>query len=300
MFQKILIPLDGSERAQAVLTHLSGFFTARAPEITVLGVVDGPNAPTIKEQALLESARERAQDYLETVVTRLADLGLSARLAVRIGRPAQTVVSEAETGGFDLIALASHGYAGLDRMFYGSTAEQVARHSLVPVLLVKSYQPEDDPANPYRPLAARPLTFDDLLVPLDGSKHAEWALPVATALAQEHSSRIHLVRVVPIVPRSSFFVPPTASEYDVDPEKAYLDELATRIRLTGIDVRCTVGQGAPVDFVRSYLRETPVDMVVMSTHGRSGWRRWVLGSVAEGLLRAVHTPILLRRLEEEN
>lgn len=299
MFDRILVPLDGSERAEAILTHIAPFLRAADAELVVLAVVEGADAQRKPDIALLDAARERAERYVESVRERLAEAGLRATSSIRPGRPATQILAAAEEVEADLIALASHGYGGLERLFYGSTAERVLRASDVPVLLVKSWIEWDDPADRYEALPLEPIGWRDILVPLDGSREAEWALPLAAKLARSQQGRVHLLRVVPILPRTGFWIPPPEGGPDAGGEKDYLALLADGLNRSGVETRTFVAHGAVIDAIRAYVDEHTVGLIAMTTHGRSGWSRWMLGSVSESLLRSLHTPILLRRITQD-
>ena len=140
-----------------------------------------------------------------------------------------------------------------------------------------------------------------ILVPLDGSELAEAALPLAESLARALSLEMVLVRAVrsPTVstPYSATFLDHTDSA-DLDSRveaeaNTYLEETAERLHAKGLDVRTTVTSGAPAQRLIEAARETPDVLVVLTTHGRSGVDRWVLGSVAEALVRASGDPVLV-------
>lgn len=145
--------------------------------------------------------------------------------------------------------------------------------------------------------------FKNILVPLDGSGFAEMALPYAKELALKYDSRITLVRIINDVPATV----PATSIYDVESylyeqEREqkdgfdYLDSLRGRLQQEGFKVSIFCRSGIPVaEKILSLVEPQNVDVIVMSTHGRSGLGRLFFGSVAEELLRRSKVPVLLVR-----
>jgi nucleotide-binding universal stress UspA family protein len=139
--------------------------------------------------------------------------------------------------------------------------------------------------------AMKPKT---ILVPLDGSQLAEEALGAAIGVVRS-GARLVLIRAVEA--HGSPFTDPNEAQVAVVREaELYLADVAERMRRVGVkEVETSVWYGAPVEGIADAARFRKADLIVMSTHGRSGLRRLVLGSVAEGVLRAVTTPVLLLR-----
>lgn len=147
-----------------------------------------------------------------------------------------------------------------------------------------------------------------ILVPLDGSELAEKALPHAIALAQATSGGLTLLRIVqPItfIDPIGGALPPSPALWEVwagEPQLAldYLQAVADKLRDTELVVQTTVLEGDPASEIVSYAEKHPeVSRVVMSSHGRSGLGRWVMGSVAEKVLHASPVPLLVVRPESD-
>jgi nucleotide-binding universal stress UspA family protein len=146
-----------------------------------------------------------------------------------------------------------------------------------------------------------------ILVPLDGSELAERALPYAKALAEKFDGELILFRgleTVRIVPLPEFGVVPY--EYDELVDQAeeqahgYLGDLRDEIREEGLSARVAVTRGRSVaDAIVDFAEKEAVDLIVKTTHGRSGISRWVFGSVALKVLEQAPCPVFLVRVEEE-
>jgi nucleotide-binding universal stress UspA family protein len=141
-----------------------------------------------------------------------------------------------------------------------------------------------------------------ILVPLDGSPLAEQALPHAVEIARAFGARLTLFSVVEsyqLYPQPGVIGPVLSVQFNIDEETSktseYLRGLADKLRADGIDVVVEVRQGDPAAEICDYAKSIGADLIVMSTHGRSGIRRWVYGSVADRILRSANVPVLLVR-----
>ena len=144
--------------------------------------------------------------------------------------------------------------------------------------------------------------YKKTLVCLDGSPLSEQILPHAAEVARCCGSRIVLLEVT--VPPSALVEPLTGYFHATPLDKilreekdahAYLNRLARRLRKTGIKVSCVTMPGDPGETIVNYANENDIDMVALSTHGRSGLGRLAFGSVADFVLKGVRVPVLLRR-----
>ncbi len=151
MFKRILVPLDGSERAEAILPHVEDL--ARRydkSQVSLLQVVElVPTTMFIADdvapldQAAINLVYKEARDYLERVQARLREKGIEAHVHVSLGPVVGTIIDLAVQEKVDLIALASHGRTGLPAFFYGSVAAGVLHRADRPLLIVRSIQPRN-------------------------------------------------------------------------------------------------------------------------------------------------------------
>lgn len=149
--------------------------------------------------------------------------------------------------------------------------------------------------------------FNHILVPLDGSGLAESALPIALEVASKFESAITIMRVV-LPPHVVSHTTGAAyaslitglREIAYEEAESYLKAQQGSLRQQGYQVHCKVVDGEPVaDIILDVAEGLPVDLIVMSTHGRSGVSRWVFGSVADRILRQASIPILLVRSQQD-
>jgi nucleotide-binding universal stress UspA family protein len=155
--------------------------------------------------------------------------------------------------------------------------------------------------------------YQRILVPLDGSAFAEQALRHAQQVAQPSQSEIHLLSVAPLLEDQSlavvdlypvyvyrdYLVDQTQETQRIRTElEVYLEQVAARVHAAGFKTLVSIRFGQPADEILAYAQEHGCDLIVMSTHGRSGVGRWVYGSVADKVLRGSKIPILLVRVQD--
>jgi len=146
--------------------------------------------------------------------------------------------------------------------------------------------------------------YKEILLALDGSPLAEAAVPHARALAKAFGARVTLLSVVQpvgIYPQSGVVGPVVSIALNVEEEmesmRRYLRTIAEQFEAEGINVEEVVREGDAASQICDYAHESRADLIVMSTHGRSGVQRWVYGSVADKVLRGAKVPILLIRAQ---
>ena len=145
MYQKVLVPLDGSELAEAALPQVrnlaAGGFIG---EVILLSVVEidlmgipSTRTGVINYPALVKTHFDKTQDYLEKIRSGLSTEGINVKAEAVEGKAAQMIVNYAEKNGVDLIVIASHGYSGMKRLMFGSVALRVLHDAHAPVLLIR-------------------------------------------------------------------------------------------------------------------------------------------------------------------
>lgn len=288
----LLIPLDGSPLADRAIPLAAAIGSPDAGFV-LLRVLP---PPSLADEVL---ARRQDGDGSAAESAAMAALERSAALlpdrrverAVAHGDPAETIAAEAEARGVGCVVVASRGRGAIGRWLFGSVADRLARISRVPVLIVRADEDDAPPSAPRR-----------LVVPLDGSDRARQALPVASALADAHAWPVHLLTAIDVSTLAPVAVPgvvmPMSGEvyeqvYDdlTGEAKRGLAEAAAELSAAGIAVSTEVRTGPAVMAIDDVLRAG--DLVVLTSHGRTGVARWLLGSVAEELVRSAPAPVLL-------
>lgn len=285
MQRRILVPLDGSTLADEIIAQVRRLLVRSDHESVLLTVV-----PEDADPAVLERAKQDARDHLDGVRDALVSQGALASSEVLVGDPAEQIVACARRIEAELVVMASHGRSGLSRFLRGSVAEAVIRACPVPVLV----------ANPRAVDTSGPegeLRLGRLLVPLDGSEVSLEVLPLVESLARRYESEVLLLRVewaLPIIGDGAYSAP--AILRSADEIAAALEPIRQRFEAQGIRVRALAGQGPEALAILDTADREQVDLVVMSTHGRTGVSRWLFGSVAEQVLRHCTRPLLVRRV----
>jgi nucleotide-binding universal stress UspA family protein len=300
MATQILVPLDGSPLAEQALSCAVTLARGLPAELVLFHAVSIPSdiretldKASLKADVLKERLEADADDYLRGMADSLRGAGLSVRHVVQHGPAAETIVDYAAAIDFLQIVMATHGYTGLKHWTHGSVAERVLQLASAPVLLVRAKE-EDSEDSRQLMLCRR------ILVPLDGSDTAEQVLPTATAVAQALRCEIVLFQV-PIVYvwgwiTGEWLMPIqgvlATAEQDA---RCYVDRVASRLRQHGVNVSTATDTGSVSESIIQYAEANHIDLIAMCTHGRTGLARWSLGSVADRVLRAGSTPILLVR-----
>lgn len=304
MANRILVPLDGSALAEQAVPCAVALARGLPAEMVLFRAI---GIPADVQEALDESQVERralgaqlkadAESYLGALTDRLIESGLSASYAVGCGQAADAILDYADKESIDQIVMATHGYGGLKRWTHGSVAERVLQSARVPLLLIRVHDPERADKE------QRLMHCRRILVPLDGSPLAEEILPTVRSMAQALGSEVVLFQV-PISHVASWMTGewylPVQGVLDTAEEDAqvYLGEAAKELKEQGLRVATATGVGPVASGIIEYAEANAVDLIAMSTHGRTGLARWALGSVADRVLRSGATPILLVRAGE--
>ncbi|MBI5368363.1 MAG: universal stress protein [Planctomycetes bacterium] len=289
MFTRILVPLDGSPLSEAILPAVESVAALFGAEILLLRVV--PPAPDLGMEARYADSMVagECERYLAEAAGRMTARGRRVSVLVRTGAPAQGIAEEAPRAGADLIAMSTHGRSGVSRWVFGSVTEKVIRLASVPLLLVRP---------PLRPCGSpdqRP--FSRILVPLDGSALAESIFAQVEELVRKCAAEVHLLRVEEVEEAASH-VKGSIAATRVHVAEEYLRHMTERSIAKGFTTLGAIRCGNSADGILRYSEERVCDLIAMSTHGRSGVSRLLLGSVADKVLRASQIPILLLRGRE--
>lgn len=295
MFQQILVPLDGSAVAEAVLPHATLIAKAFGARLVLMGVVDlGGTEAGEGHQAYLTQVAERAQGevrkYLDGVAAKLRGEGVEAQSEVTIGRAAEALANFAP-GHVELIAMSTHGRSGIGRWMFGSVTDRVLHLTAVPMLIIRA-QEKGTPA---------PATLKSVILPLDGSPLAESALPYARAAALQLKLPLTLLRAVhmnavAMGEADGFSAYAGDMLAAMEAEAAdYLAGVSSGLQGEGITCETRVLSGSPAAVLVDFAQARPDSLVVISTHGRSGIGRAVLGSVADRMVKASGDAVLVIR-----
>jgi nucleotide-binding universal stress UspA family protein len=279
MFERILIPLDGSPRAEAILPQIARILKREDSEILLLAV---PQPVAVMYGAemgppVVGDYRAESKAYLTRLENRLADQGVRVRSLTEDGPPAGTILETAERENATLIAMATHGRTGLARWVFGSVTEKVLRASPLPLLVLRSFQETPPPA------AAEATPFARILVPVIPF-HLR-ILPYVREFAALFGSRVTLLHVVE----------PGADPRTRTQALEEMNLVVRDFRQAGIPTESRERSGEPAVEILEAAGEEGADLIAITTHKSHGAVRWALGSVTEKVVRAATVPILVVR-----
>jgi len=292
MYSKILVPLDGSTLSEGILPYVRSLARVIHAPVELLRIND-PAQPRTYVTAV------QVGEYLEKITASFSGI-TDVKCTVELGNPADMIVDRAAAQPDTLIAMATHGYSGAQRWLLGSVAEKVLHATTNHLLLVR-------PAGGDISGEAR---LKMVLVPLDGSELAEKALPTVTNLAACLKLEAVLVHVLirfyfgspdALLPMFGANIPTQQELWTQASSEAkqYLSEKVEQLRVAGLPHVSSVliegsAEGAAAAII-DLAKKTSENLVAMSTHGRSGIGRWMLGSVTERVVRHSTDPVLVIR-----
>ena len=299
MYTRILVPLDGSATAEAVLPYAEAFAAGFKTSVELMSVIDiGAMTTHLAPDkvhhldAIIAAEEKKCASYLKNVAKVFSRFPTECRI-VR-GHPAEIILETTNKDRATLIAMATHGRSGAKRWLLGSVAEKVLRGATNPLFLVRAAAAK---ASPQRIL-------NSIVVPLDGSSLAEQILPTVANWAQALDVEVTLIRAFEFPASAYYGSEDDMPDYDAFREQArkeaadYLKEKADSLIGKGVRTVSTRTIEAPAaDEIISYAQTAPRAVIAMSTHGRSGVRRWILGSVTEKVVRHGDDPVLVLRGE---
>jgi nucleotide-binding universal stress UspA family protein len=290
MEKRILVPLDGSQAAEIVIPYVEEIAAKINAEI-ILASVHEPDKQDMGK--VYRAYLERIRDEVSSGLMQYGIREFPIRVVVLPGKPANEIIHLSEESNVGLIVLASRGASGQGPWLLGSIAGKVLRATKKPVLLIRV--PASEVALEQKALLRK------ILVPLDGSKRGEGAIPLVQELGIALDAEVILfqtVQVPTVWPEEPSAIVTMVIEEGMAVSEAYLNSTALVFQKAGMKVSIVVMVGVPADRIIDYATENDVDLIAMSTHGRSGVGRWVFGSVTEKVLHAGDTPVLAVRPEE--
>ncbi len=296
MIKKVLVPLDGSELAERALEPAFEIARAGRGEVILLSVpvyqpIMAPSAANYGlavPEPVSDVDREKVEKYLQAVKETRKHLAGAMDTVVREGDVAGNIVDLAVERGVDLIVMTTHGYSGFTRWMLGSITERVLRSAPCPVLVMRCAEP-----------------LENMVIALDGSPLAEQALAPGVELAKIFGARVTLLRVdeeakMGGLEMSLLSLAGTDLRRQVAQESGrclthYLEAHANRLYDPKLEIDTAVVSGSPAQGILEYIEAHPVDLLVMATHGRTGLRRWVYGSVTQKCLHNTACAMLIVR-----
>jgi nucleotide-binding universal stress UspA family protein len=291
LFNRVLVPLDGSLAAEQIVPYALALAKGMGAELRLLRVISmAPLAGYylsggIDWEGIEKLMLGEAQAYLEEVKPRLNLEGTQITTSVSEGLTASSIISESNSMEGTLVAMTTHARSGVSKGIIGSVTDDVLRNGDVPMLVVRS---TDEDAEAIVP------ELDTIVLALDGSDLAETVLPHAVAVARALDLKFDLLTVLPA--DDPAFVNVSVSSEVRDNALDYLQSVEDKLAEQGISrVAQAILHGQAAGAVIDLTDNLPGAMIALTTHGRSGAERWLVGSVAERVIRHSKRPVLLVR-----
>jgi nucleotide-binding universal stress UspA family protein len=320
MFKKILVPLDGSEHSRKIVGWATGLAGALDAEIILLSVIDpeeieileattragesksesvgngGAVSSTVRTPSdVINDAIAHAERDLQIEAERVKSAGVSAKISVGAGSPAEVIVSEAHLREVDLIAMATRRESALARGVLGSVTDRVLHSTSTPILTLYPGEIHDfDETNggPKR-----------VIVPLDGSALSETAVQPAVEIAKAAGAEIIFTEILRLpffgvgVAGIEYGAGDYSGDFGIEAQKAeiaeYLQGFVTDAEANGLKASANIRTGSPSQQIVEEAAEIDDSIVVMGSHGAGGLKRWVVGSVADKVIRSARRPVLV-------
>lgn len=276
MIERIVVPLDGSLTAEAVLPHIRRLLYRHDSEVILVRAVVLPMVET--GYSIAEAELGAAREYVLGQRERLERAAVRVSHLVRMGSPVDVILDVVREQKATMIAMATHGATGVGRLLFGSVAEGVLRKSPVPVLTVRPFWSYE--LAPPVGIERRPVR--NVLLAVDGSDLSFQSLPDVAQLADLFEARVVVLQVV-------------EDGEQVGEARRHLQAIVKPIEKAGVETLVLVEQGDAVEQILKAVRFHDVDLIAMTTHGRSGISRAVTGSVTEDVLRKATVPLLVTR-----
>ena len=290
MFDRILVPLDGSKLAEQVFPYVTELARAFGSEVILIEVCE-PEESQYEHtcEIYLSNVAEQVGSNIEEGAGTV-----KVRAVVLVGRPAEEIVSYAEKNDISLIIMTSHGRSGIMPQCLGSTAYKVLQRVVIPSMVVRVIEPLAE--------SSKDGLFGRILVPLDGSERAEAVLPYVMELMRKLNSEVILLQVVASGKHVHtiggldyvYFGDRDADSMKISTQK-YLGKVRTRLVGKKDSIRCEVRTGDPVREIVKCANETDSRLIAISSHGHSGIERWAYGSVTYKILQSSNQAVLVAR-----
>ncbi|MFU8826738.1 MAG: universal stress protein [Brevefilum sp.] len=295
MLEHILLPMDGSALAERVLPHAVSLTNAFGSKLTLLRVLyheESAVSHDLVNPLDWQIRKTEAESYMKSLQDRLSEINIESEVQIVEGKPAQQIIEFAHDNHVQMIVMSSHGSSGISEWNINSTVQKVLLRAKMPVMIVRAYQ------DPHDKLEG--LTYERIMVPLDGSKRAECTLPLAESISSEQNSTVFLSHIVE-VPHLPCQTPLSEEEEAVierlntineKETQKYLSALVEQLNIEKIETIIERSHKATFTLHKIIEREG-IDLVLLSAHGSSGDSCWPYGKIPLNFIAFGTTPLII-------
>ncbi|MCB0016151.1 MAG: universal stress protein [Anaerolineales bacterium] len=287
-FKKILLPLYGSELAERALIPALALAEAMSAELVLLRVaIPLPlNLDPSLYARVVRVRRNEVKEYLRAIRFRFSFANINIETKVVVGQAARAITKFANDTEIDLIVMSSLGHSGIKRWIYGSVANEVLNTANCAKAIIHPHVEIDS------------FALKRVLVPLDGSQMAEQAVKLARALAEAAQADLYLLNVVSgtqILEQPVPDLPGNDGVSDTEEAEAtaYLLRVKADMATCPINVLTQVTTGPTVENIIDFADDQKIDLIIMGSHGKSGFQKLVFGSVATKVLQSANCVTLV-------
>jgi nucleotide-binding universal stress UspA family protein len=281
MYDRVLIPTDGSDTAEAAAESAMTVAELFDAQLHVVHVLELGDLPAEYEDVGADEFAHSGDESVSRIADRAMARGLDVERNTFDGgsRVHEALLAYVDDHDVDLVVMGTHGRTGLDRLVLGSVAELVVRESPVPVLTVH----EDGVLD---------AEVEKVLAPTDGSDSALAAVDEAIEVVAETGASLHTIYAVDTHVVWGGIGAESVMEAMRTAGRKALDDVVDRATAAEVTVEASAMEGTPHRAIVDYAEEHDVDLIVLGTHGRRGFDRYLLGSVAERVIRTAETPVM--------
>lgn len=309
--KSILVPLDCSAFSEQALPLAIKLAKESNATLHLLSIYSLNNAIWLESTTYIDSDlaaafQKRYQTYLDSISARIRQQGVSVEATVlpQSGSISKLITEHAEQLHADLVIISTHGRGGLARMFLGSVADELIRQLNMPLIAVRPQEANVD--------VSQSPQLQRILVPLDGAEEAEKMLPAVEKIAKVTNAQLTLLQVItPLL--ATEYEPQGIANFDEEVSQLlkkseeiqthlrqeaeqYLERVASQLQQHGLTVETQIAiRENPAKAILDIADQEAFDLIALETHGRKGISRWVLGSVADKIIRGATIPIMVHR-----
>ncbi|MGH9680221.1 MAG: universal stress protein [Candidatus Acidiferrales bacterium] len=281
---RVLVAIDGSKSSEGTLQAVSAQFHPPEIAVRVLNVVQ-PLSVAVPPQIdagfapELEAQRNDARELVDRAAKSLAAAGFQAATEVREGDVREKILESAKDWRADLILVGSHGHKGLPHLLLGSVAEAVARHARCSVEVVRT-----------------PPSFAKVLLAVDDSKFSESAVQALMRQLRPGQAAISILHVVDLrlpIPTSDAG---GFRQESLNRGRELVDRVKRQLAGAGIKAEAVIEEADPRSGIVDYAKKWGANLILTGSHGRKGIDHFLMGSVAEYVIRHAPCSVQIVRL----
>ncbi len=297
MFQRIVVPLDGSCLAEWALPHainLAKTFDIPLVLVRVIQTDRDESSQYPVDPVALDAIQAESAAYLDSVASQLGKFDLDPETATLEGDAVDQIIDFVRSDSQTLLVMTSHGVGGISHYMLGSVANKSILQAHVSFLLVRAFSDQCGALEEYH--------YNRVVVPLDGGRRSECVLPLVEMLARHNECSLSLVSIVSSLAHQ-YDVPPDDSRMAVIKSleeeqrtrlETYVGGISDRLKNEGLRVETQVEtRDSPISAIWQLTRKGRADLVVMAAHGKSCVNHWPLGALPLNAMVYGETPLLV-------